>query len=449
MTSANDLRKAFFTGSLVFTALAPAHDVKAADAFGIRIQSAYFAGMSNAGAAAGGDISSMYWNSAATAVAPGLNTSSNIAAQWVSLDQNATGGILTNPALGNARSTDSGTDAVAASSYGTYQLSERIYVGLAVNAPFGLITKPDRFWAGSPFATTSRDVTFDFNPTIAYKITPQVTVGVGFQALYDEQRLGQGGGIPLGPTGPFTGSNAFRGTDWGFGGTAGILWQPWEGTTFGVGYRSAIGVDLTGSFRGFSPNFPASIVNPIYTRAHSSETLPDEVTGSFRQVLSPTITVLGTVQWDNWSRLGNVSISSPLGVLNVENLNYRDGWGFSLGVEYLYSPTLILRAGIGYDVSPITDRVRDIVVPDTDDIVLSVGSSWKYSDRISIDLAYTHAFFDSAPWCIGSPAGTNTTHCVGGAQTVLVQGHTDDTADVFSLGLRYHVGETQRLETYK
>jgi len=44
-----------------------------AGAFAVREQSSYYQGMSFAGAAAGDDISSMFWNSAAAAAAPGIN----------------------------------------------------------------------------------------------------------------------------------------------------------------------------------------------------------------------------------------------------------------------------------------------------------------------------------------------------------------------------------------
>ncbi|MFP4539160.1 MAG: aromatic hydrocarbon degradation protein, partial [Dichotomicrobium sp.] len=43
-----------------------------AGGFAVREQSAYYQGMSFAGAAAGDDLSSMFWNSAAAAAAPGI-----------------------------------------------------------------------------------------------------------------------------------------------------------------------------------------------------------------------------------------------------------------------------------------------------------------------------------------------------------------------------------------
>src|SRR5271166_3730714 len=61
-----------------------------AGAFGIREQSTYFQGDAYAGAAAGGDISSMYWNPAATATLPGFNSSSSYTGIFATANEHAT-----------------------------------------------------------------------------------------------------------------------------------------------------------------------------------------------------------------------------------------------------------------------------------------------------------------------------------------------------------------------
>ena len=65
-------------------------------------------------------------------------------------------------------SADVGTETLVPSAYANYQFTDRFYVGLAMNAPFGLITTPDHNWAGSPVANTSKVFSLDFNPTVAY-----------------------------------------------------------------------------------------------------------------------------------------------------------------------------------------------------------------------------------------------------------------------------------------
>jgi long-chain fatty acid transport protein len=424
-----------------------------AGAFGLREQSTYYTGDAYAGSAAGGDISSMYWNPAATAALPGINFSDNATGIFASAKETATGGLLVAepgaPLFGfTPNSTNVGTDGLVPASYATYQYNDQLYFGLAMNAPFGLITKPDNSpWAGSPIARTTRVFSFDVNPTVAYKITPELTLGAGVQAEYLDIRLNRGSWTLPG-AGTLIPPRSFEGNDWGVGGTAGVLWQPLPGTSLGLGYRSAVSENLNGSYLLGLPIAGQGIA----TNTTASLTLPDEVTFSFRQAVTPQLAILGTVEWDNWSRVGNVNAVSGGCLLTVGSttcetmhLNYRDGWFFSVGGEYAYTPSLTLRAGVGYEISPVTDFNRDTLLPDSNRVHLNIGASYKWSDKITLLAAYSHIFFDNAPFCIAEPTPSPTTHCVPG-NVALLSGSADISADIVSIGVNYKFGAAKPLE---
>lgn len=408
-----------------------------AGGFAVREQSTTFLGSAFAGSAAGGgDISGIFWNPA-TGALPGCNMSSSYSLILADSDLTATSGTFVTGAPPIAAglsptSTDVGSDSLVPASYLTCQLSDKLFVGLALNSQFGLLTKPDDLnWAGSPIAVTSKMFSANLNPTLAYRLTPALTLGVGVQVEYLKLRLHHAS------FGPLVGARSYEADDWGFGATAGLLWQPMPGTTLGLGFRSAVGLDIDGRFRrepGLAPGVTAT--------AEASLTLPEQVTASFRQALMPGWTLLGTVEWANWSRLGNVAAvgagCGAAGVCEVLNLNYRDGWLFALGAEHAYSPQLTLRGGVAYEISPIKDSTRDILLPDSNRVWLSLGASYKYSDHITLDFAYAHIFFEDAPFCIASPA-TGSTHCTGGTLpgNILLRGEADAAADIVSVGLRY------------
>ena len=107
-----------------------------AGAFGIREQSTYYQGMSFAGAAAGNDLSSMYWNPAATGMFTGINSSSNITAVMVDTNMHATGGGLIAPPAygGGGMGTESGSlsdPGFVPASYFNYQVNDRLFLGMA------------------------------------------------------------------------------------------------------------------------------------------------------------------------------------------------------------------------------------------------------------------------------------------------------------------------------
>jgi len=415
-----------------------------AGGFGVHEQSTTYQGSAFAGSAAGGDISSMYWNAAAAAAAPGCNALSSYTLILGRSDETANSGLFATGIPGapglTPNSTDVGSDVLIPASYVACQLSDKLFVGLAINSPFGLLTKPDDLgWAGSPIAVTSKVFTANVVPTVAYKVTPDLTIGAGLQVEYFRIRLNHGAFPSL--LGPLTGERSFEADDWGVGATVGVLWQPLPGTSLGVGFRSAVGLDLGGSFtRG-----PGLLTAPaVRTDASASLTLPEQVTFSFRQAVAPGWALLGTVEWQNWSRIRDVTAfgagCAAGGICEVLNLNYRDGWFFALGAEYAWSPLLLLRGGVAYETSPIQDSTRDILVPDSNRVFVGVGASYKYSEKIIIDFAYSHIFFDDAPFCIASAAANGgSTHCNAAtpAAAILLRGDADSSVDIVSVGLRY------------
>ena len=110
---------------------------------------------------------------------------------------------------------------------------------------------------------------------------------------------------------------------------------------------------------------------------------------------------------------------------------YKDGWFFSLGAEYQWDPKIALRAGIAYEKSPISDDVRIPVLPDNDRFWLSGGFTYKYSEKISFDFAYSHIFVKSTPISIVSAA----TPSFNGA--VAYTGSVDSHIDIVSVALKY------------
>jgi long-chain fatty acid transport protein len=417
-----------------------------AGGFGVREQSAYFMGSAFAGSAAGGDISSMFWNSAATAAQAGCNSSENLTVIAPRLDETAQGGAFVTgagpgvPGL-SPTSTDVGRTAYVASSFSTCQLTDKLFVGLGSNAPFGLMTKPDNTgWAGSPFAVTTKVFSFDLNPTLAYKLTPDLTIGVGLQIEYFSITLNHGPFNTLGPL-PLSGARSYDANDWGLGATAGVLWQPSRSTSIGLGYRSAVGENVRGQY-ATTPSLSSGGL-AISTNAAGSVTLPDEVTLSARQYVTPQLALLGTVEWQNWSRLQNVTASSagcPAGTCETLNLNYRDGWYYAIGAEFAVSPSLMLRTGIAYETSPIQDSTRDILLPDANRIDLSAGASYKISSQVTMDVGYSHLFVEDGTFCIANPAANGGSyHCNAAtpAVAVLLNGKTNVSADLVALGLKY------------
>jgi long-chain fatty acid transport protein len=379
------LTRSVTLAAVSLAALMAAQGEAEAGAFALREQSATGQGMSFAGVAAGSaGVSSMYWNPATMTMAPGwqseFHATAIIPESKITPTYTIPAGLA---ALGP--SGDIGLDALLPSSYTSYQLNDRLWIGLYSGAPFGLATKPREIWAGQLYARTTSITSFEAMPTIGYKVNDWLSVGAGLRAQYLKVRYFSAiGPSPTNPS-PFAASAGLEGDSYGIGYSLGATLTPFAGTSIGIGFRSAVEHDLEGSFQYFGIPIKAHLV------------LPESVSVGISQRIGESFTLQGTAEWTNWSRLGfprvfNDATGTLLSASPYLPLDYDDGWFFSLGGEYQVNTAWKVRAGVGYEISPIDLENRSPRLPDSDRVWLSVGATYAWSDQLSFDLAYTHIF---------------------------------------------------------
>jgi len=376
-----------------------------AGGFALREQSAYGQGSSFAGIAAGGALSSMFWNPAAMTQIPGKGFEIGASGILPKVSQSGTASVPL-PGLGYTGGVDnSGVAALVPSSYVSWQFNDRLWVGMGINAPSGLAVSFPQLWAGSIYAQSTEMKTYNFNPTVAYKINDWISVGLGVQAQY--MKVSYGNVAVAFPSANLT----IDGNGWGYGWTAGVTLTPLPKTQIGVGYRSAINQDLGGSL--YIP--PGALAGGTPGSLKATLNLPDMVTVGLRQGIGDRFTLLGGFEWTNWSRIGTTNVyqpnGSPLlgpgGAAVKFPFEYRDGYLYSIGGEYIVQPGLMLRSGIAFESSPITDQVRTPRIPDNDRTWYSVGASYKPPQLrgLSFDLAYSYVQVKSTPLNVSTAAG--------------------------------------------
>jgi long-chain fatty acid transport protein len=70
---------------------------------------------------------------------------------------------------------------------------------------------------------------------------------------------------------------------------------------------------------------------------------------------------------------------------------------YSVGLDYQYSDSLILRTGVAFDESPIpSSKRRTPRLPGEDRTWVSMGLTYLASSAISFDVGYSHLFIDDA-----------------------------------------------------
>ncbi|MDQ0504331.1 OmpP1/FadL family transporter [Xanthobacter agilis] len=402
-----------------------------AGGFGLREQSSYYQGTSFAGAAAGGEgLASMFWNPAAISFSPGLNVESNFTyiMPHASVDVYDARAPLTGASLGTTGVGDIIDDALLPTTFVTYAW-DKLAIGLGLTVPFGLISDAPCNWSGRYYGCYSRIFDLNIQGSVAYKVNEWLTLGGGVSVNYIDARLSNATFTGIVPPA----NNLYAqvdGDDLGVGFNLGVLLTPWAGTTIGVGYKSSIDHDLQGQLGlYFGQTQLAQYV------ANAGLTLPGQVTASFRSRVAPQWTLLGTVEWTDWSTLDQLVVRTPAGVASILDLQWKDGWFFSGGVEYQWDPKLALRAGLAYELTPVPDETRSPRLPDTNRLWLSAGFTYAVTQQLSMDFAYSHIFGENSPIDQYPSAAGNT------YRGVLVGEVSNGYVDIVSLGVRYKFGE--------
>lgn len=403
-----------------------------AGGFALREQSAYGQGSSFAGIAAGGALSAMFWNPAIITQFKGKTVEQDVSGILpYSSHSYTTATLAAIPAFANAPS-NSGISAVVPSGYSSWQINDKLWVGMSVNAPFGLAVRFPYQWAGSAYGQRAKVETYNFAPTVAYKINDMISVAFGVQAQY--MKVSYDAFLA---TNPLIGS--VNGAGWGWGWTAGVTFTPLPKTQIGIGYRSAIDQKINGSL-----DVPAAL-KPVTTfgSVNLNLPLPDMVTVGLRQGIGDRFTLLAGIEWSNWSRIGTPRLLQPNGAQAfigatpvVFPFQYSDGWYYSLGGEYVLNPAWTVRAGIAYEKSPITDNVRTPRLPDNDRMWYSVGATFKPATMkgFTFDAGYSYINVKSTPLCLGVASGCPTNPW-SGATTYI--GSASSDIHIFSLAVRY------------
>lgn len=321
-------------------------------------------------------------------------------------------------------------------------VGDSVWLGLAVNVPFGLETDWDPAWIGRFHATNSKIQTINVNPTIAVKLSDAFSVGAGVSyqhlkadlssnvayggvAYYGSLQALVGQGLPpalaaatlnavlvpqLGPSGVATETPALITGDsnaWGW--NVGALLKLGEQAHLGVSYRSNIKHDVEGTveFTGVPtlslPGGLAPIATTINGRfANGPVTTSIKLPDTFSVAAAwqgEKAEVLADWTWTGWSSIPSLDIKREGQTDNFSSLplEFEDTWRAGLGFNYRLNESWMLRLGTAYDKAPVQDEFRTPRLPDTDRIWAAGGFEWKINEKLRVDVGYAHLFIDDAP----------------------------------------------------
>ena len=277
--------------------------------------------------------------------------------------------------------------------------AERLSIGLGIFSPFGLETKWSKTGPVRYAATESAIETVNINPTVAYRISPTLSIGAGID--YMKSKVVMENMVNQSLVGGSDGELSCKANGDGWGYNAGLLYKPSKSLNLGIAYRSRIKVDYNGTttFSNIAPALQPLFSGSTYKTDSSTDlTFPDILNFGISYRPSEKLTIALEAERTGWSSYEKVDVDLKKEVPtagftdSTTKKDWRDTWAYKVGIEYLLNETIALRGGYMYDHTPEPESTFDPRVPDSDQQDVSIGFGYKL-DKITIDAAYLAAFY--------------------------------------------------------
>ncbi len=277
----------------------------------------------------------------------------------------------------------------------TRQMNDSMWFGLGLTVPYGLATEYNRTWGQINRGMNAEIKVFDLNPNIAWKISDKLSIGAGISLQYADAQY---------ETGVMEGMGYGRldVDSFAWGANIGVMWSPTETLRFGLSYRSQVNHHADGDLRvGLAGGDNRSYIGE-FSNASASLSAPQTVLLTGTWEATPQLRLSALIRWADWSSFDTLTVevdpqsaSNPvLGALirepiAVEN-KWQDTWLFTIGADYVINNAWTVRAGVGYETSPIDDESRrTALIPDSERLWLSIGATWHVTENLQGDFGFT------------------------------------------------------------
>jgi long-chain fatty acid transport protein len=281
---------------------------------------------------------------------------------------------------GNNGGGNAGYFSPAGSLYYVHDVGPDLKLGLGVGSYFGLGVNYSNEWAGKYYVQSASFTTAAVNPTIGYRIAPWLSVGGGVSLVHGQ--LSERVAVNT-VAAPGDGRLKYDASDVGYGYNFGVLFELSPQTRVGVTYVSQVNLDFNDEMRfknleGTGLGNALELAGLLNARLKINVNLPAQLAIGAYHAFTDRLALVGTVNWQNWSRFGQPEISVSSGSQVTDNLGYKDTYHAGLGVYYRVADPWLLMAGFGYDTSVTSSS-------DERSPILPLGAAYRYAAGVQYD----------------------------------------------------------------
>ncbi|REL25516.1 long-chain fatty acid transporter [Thalassotalea euphylliae] len=304
----------------------------------------------------------------------------------IDIDGTVTVGTPAGTVTHDASHDDVSPSAVIPAFFYVQPLNDKWSAGIGVFANFGLSTDFDSDFNALHFGDRAEITSLGINPTIAYQVSDELSLGLGVTASFVEAELGSavsnvisdavGGLVPAGAQ-----IAQMEGDDWGYSWNLGVLWKPTSSTNIGLSYRSETKLAVSGD-----------LSSEVIASANQSGTvdldLPAVAELAISQQITDALSIQASANWFGWSSFDVLEADLADGtIFPIAEEHFENNWKLSLGATYELSDAWTVRAGYAYDEGAAVTEHRTLNIPDTDRQWFSAGATYTMDESTTIDFS--------------------------------------------------------------
>lgn len=290
----------------------------------------------------------------------------------------------TTPLNGTDDGGDAGETAPFASMSYVHDLdSDKWSAGIALGGLSGAGIDYGDNWAGRFQATDVFLQVMALSPTVAYKVTDELSLGVSLQGYYADLEVKTA--VPRPDQSKPEGKTEIDGNDMRPGFALGAMYELSDRSRFGLFYQSELKPKFDGDFKLQVSDVSVGELDSI-SRNVSTNTelvLAEYARFSVHQDMDERWAVDFTVGWDNWSSFKNVLIETQDVQANIPG-DWRDTYHYAWGAQYKLDKYWTLTSGIAYDTNPVDASHRNAQLPVDRQVRYAAGARYALRESLMI-----------------------------------------------------------------
>ena len=277
-------------------------------------------------------------------------------------------------------------------------------------------------FAGKTYQWMSKIAVFNISPGFSYQVSDKISVGAALNIFYgmmDMKRAVDALTVMNNPTQPEPGEDGMvdnqyeeSGSGLGLGFSFGILVRPAEILSIGLSVKTKNTVNFEGTakntafqaFNAYETDYERDLAWPLWLGAGIALTPVEK------------LTITADVQFSQWSDTQEKIITEYknavwAGAMDEEArtmvMNWADKTQFRFGAQYQLTDVFALRAGYYYDPAPAPDETTNIIFPSITYNAFTVGASYCFG-KVNLDFGFEYLLGDDrdiAPSTLGNMPG--------------------------------------------